>query len=59
LSISTALIIIVGIWAIFRALRLPSNNGGYKALEILKNRYARGEITTEEYDRIRRQILES
>ncbi|MBS7644623.1 SHOCT domain-containing protein [Candidatus Bathyarchaeota archaeon] len=58
-SILTAAIIIAGIWAIFKALRPSSSNRSYEALEILKNRYARGEITAEEYNRIRKEILES
>lgn len=48
------------IWAIVRASRGSSGralgDGGSRPLEILKERYARGEITREEYEERRRDL---
>lgn len=57
LSILTIAVIITGIWLISRALLSSSSNKDSEALEILKNRYAKGEITAEEYHRIKRELL--
>lgn len=37
--------------------RSPSQSEGESALDILKKRYARGEISKEEFEQIRRDIL--
>lgn len=47
------------IWLFARVLGKPGSNGTREdtALEILKRRYARGEITKEEYEAMRRDIV--
>ena len=53
----TALFIMVIIWVfkeVFRGVHRHEKTTG--ALEILKERYARGEITSEEYQRINKEL---
>lgn len=52
------IIIIAGAIFAVRALSAPmgSNTGGTRALEVLKERYARGEIDTAEYENKRRDL---
>ncbi len=54
-------IVFLVLW-VLRAYRrgeaAPPSGGTSRALEILKERYARGELTREQYDQMRRDILE-
>lgn len=53
----TALVIMAAIWmfkAVFDGGRLAKKQTG--AVEILKERYARGEITSEEYQRMKKEL---
>jgi len=45
--------IVVGVWWLARGLRPSRRN---RALEILRQRYARGEISREEYESRRRDL---
>lgn len=45
------------VWALMRPSRQPSSSGTRRPQEILDDRYARGELSTEEY-RERSEILE-
>ena len=50
-----ALIVVVGVWLIVRSNRgMPAN--GPTAIEILGQRFARGEITKDEYEAGRRTL---
>lgn len=54
------ILIIVGIFLIVRALagrKAGGDGGGKSALDILNERYARGEITREEYNERKKDIL--
>ena len=51
------------VWAIVSAMRGPSRNvlggpsgGRPNAIEALKERYARGDISREEYERMRKEL---
>ena len=46
------------IWAVIRSSERPQQTGerGESALEILRKRYARGEITKEQFDQMRRDL---
>lgn len=46
--------VVAGVWWIVRNVRPASRNG---ALDILRERYARGEITREEYESRRRDLV--
>ena len=56
------ILIIVGIVALVRWTGTPGPSGGGSgsghALDILKERYARGEIGEEEYQRIKRELTQ-
>lgn len=54
LLLMTAGIVIIIIWAVNRT-RTPVA-GGESALDILKKRYARGEINHEEYERMKQEL---
>ncbi len=51
-------LVIVGIVTLIKWVATPSNPRGQTPLEILKARYARGEIGKEEYERMRRELQE-
>jgi putative membrane protein len=51
-------LVIVGIVALIKWLAASSASRGETPLEILKARYARGEIDKEEYERMRRELQE-
>ncbi len=60
-----AVILLVALLALFllflarsRRNRVSNNEAKRKALEILNERYARGEITTEQYEQMKKEILE-
>ncbi len=42
--------------AIFVMKRIAAPSGGVSALDILRSRYARGELSKDEFDRMRRDI---
>ncbi|MBI5612003.1 MAG: SHOCT domain-containing protein [Gammaproteobacteria bacterium] len=48
--------VIVGIMALIKWLGSSSSASGETPLEILKARYARGEIDKKEYERMRREL---
>ena len=53
-------IVILGliIWAVIAAVRGASQSGGSEsALELLKKRYARGEISKEEYEEKKKELV--
>lgn len=53
------LLLLVLVWIFTRMIPAnegPSRGGNKSALELLKERYARGEINEQEYERIRRSI---
>jgi len=45
------------VWAVRRSQ--PSTSSVESALEILKRRYARGEISAEQFEKMKRQLSES
>ena len=49
-------LIIVGIVALVKWLGHPHSPGSDKALEILRERYARGEINDEEFQKRKREL---
>lgn len=55
MMIGVLVIVVLGVLALFRYLQHPSstsrNNASNSALDILNERYARGEISDEEYKR--------
>jgi putative membrane protein len=51
-------LVIAGIVALIKQLGSSSTQPGETPLEILKARYARGEIGKEEYERMRRELQE-
>jgi putative membrane protein len=51
-------LVIAGIAALIKWLASSPSRRGETPLEILKARYARGEINKEEYERMRRELLE-
>lgn len=48
-------LVLLAVWA-FRRTGVGGPRGGETALDILKKRYARGEISREEFESIRRDI---
>jgi len=51
-------LVIAGVVALIKWLGSSSTQRGETPLEILKTRYARGEINKEEYERMRRELQE-
>jgi putative membrane protein len=51
-------ILVLIVWAVYRITRHPDvpSHYGKTALDHLKERYAKGEITKEQYDEIRRDL---
>jgi len=58
LGIIGLVVLAVWLWQRGHIATIVEPRGGERALEILRERYARGEITREEYDRMREDILE-
>ena len=50
-------IILLVVWAVQKAMGGGAGRTGDSALEILKKRYARGEISKEEYEEKKRDLL--
>ncbi len=54
------IILVIIIWGVIKIVSSTSNkpqhHSGDDALEILKKRYARGEITKEQYDQMRKDL---
>lgn len=55
--ILVALLVLVGVWALARTAGAPRANGASPG-EILRKRYARGEIDRDTYERMRRELEE-
>ena len=51
-------LVIAGVVALIKWLGSSSTQRGATPLEILKTRYARGEINKKEYERMRRELQE-
>ncbi len=51
-------LVIAGVVALIKWLAWSPTRRGETPLEILKTRYARGEISKEEYERMRRELQE-
>ncbi len=51
-------LVIAGVVALIKWLASATSQRGETPLEILKTRYARGEINKEEYERMRRKLQE-
>jgi len=45
------------IWGINRLTRKDGKGSSYRSIDIIKERYARGEISREEYEQIRKDLL--
>jgi putative membrane protein len=50
-------VVIVGLVLAVRALRRPDSAAGDRALDILRERYARGEIDTQEFETRKRDLV--
>lgn len=55
--IPLALFGLVVYWAVGAGVRNANKTSSSNALEILKSRYARNEITSDEYNKIKEEIL--
>jgi putative membrane protein len=51
-------VIVLVIWAVRSLFPQPSHSGREQALEILQQRYARGEISAAEYEQARAKLEE-
>jgi len=49
-------ILIVGLYLLFSAYHKPERSSGSGAIEILKGRYAKGEITEEQYQKMKKEL---
>ena len=50
------IVVIIGIVALVKWLFGTSSSMGYRPLDLLKARYAKGEITKEQFEQMRRDI---
>ena len=50
-------IIVLIVWGVNKLIKTGKSAGGNSALEIAKERYARGEITREEFEQIKKDIV--
>ncbi len=50
-------IVLLVVWLVRQVTRHEPRSGASRALEILQERYARGEITREQYEQMRRDLL--
>jgi len=48
--------VIVGVVALIKWLIGASSGAGYRPLDVLKERYAKGEITKEQFEQMKRDI---
>lgn len=53
-SLLVVAVVVLGVWWLVRAVRPSRSND--RALEVLRERYARGEITREEFEARRRDL---
>jgi putative membrane protein len=49
-------ILIVGLYLLFSAYHKPERSSGSGPIEILKGRYAKGEITGEQYQKMKKEL---
>ena len=49
-------ILIVGLYLLFSAYHKPERSSGSGPIEILKERYAKGEITEEQYKKMKKEV---
>jgi len=49
-------ILIVGLYLLFSAYHKPERSSGSSAIEILKGRYAKGEVTEEQYQKMKKEL---
>ncbi len=49
-------VILLIVWVVRQTGKVTSGHAEESALDILKKRYARGEITKEEYDKVKKDI---
>jgi putative membrane protein len=57
IAAALACIVFLVIWLVRRMPQKPEEGEEESAIDILKRRYARGEISREEYERMKRDIL--
>jgi putative membrane protein len=50
------IVVIVGLYLVFSGYRKPEKPATGSALDILKERYAKGEITEEQYQKMKKEI---
>lgn len=50
-------VVLLVVWIVRKAARDGRGHGAESALDILKKRYAQGEITKEEFDKMKKDIL--
>jgi putative membrane protein len=55
-TIIISCIVLFTMWIVRRGQAAPSASGGSRALEILQERYARGDIDKAQYEQIRRDL---
>lgn len=56
MMIGIVILAVLGIFALIRYLKQPDRTGSRSALDILNERYAKGEINDEEYQKIKAQL---
>ena len=52
------LLVIFSIYALFKLFFKQSSSASDSSLEILKQRYARGEIDSEQFEKMKKELLE-